>query len=93
MSLKISEIIEGWRNKLVPPEELKDIITVVSKNRNIICMNCKFHSRFHYTPLRPDDHCTHCGCTLSAKTKCLSCSCPLDPPSWGPVDVTPLKST
>jgi len=28
--------------------------------------------------VRPDAHCTNCGCTLSAKTKCLSCSCPLN---------------
>jgi hypothetical protein len=33
---------------------------------------------YHKTPLRPDAHCTHCGCTLSAKTKCLSCSCPIN---------------
>jgi len=25
-----------------------------------------------------DEHCVECGCTLSAKTKCLSCSCPLE---------------
>lgn len=27
--------------------------------------------------MRPDEHCVECGCTLSAKTRCLSCSCPL----------------
>ena len=27
--------------------------------------------------IRPDIHCTHCGCTLSAKTACLSCECPV----------------
>jgi len=26
--------------------------------------------------MRPDNHCTDCGCTLAAKTKCLSCECP-----------------
>lgn len=26
---------------------------------------------------RPDEHCTQCGCTLSAKARCLSCNCPL----------------
>lgn len=31
-----------------------------------------------YKSLRPDVHCTHCGCTLSAKTRCLSCSCPIN---------------
>ena len=42
-----------------------------------ICNNCPHHSKHHNTPLRPDAHCTHCGCTLSAKTKCLSCACPI----------------
>jgi hypothetical protein len=28
--------------------------------------------------IRPDVHCTDCGCTLAAKTKCLSCQCPLE---------------
>jgi hypothetical protein len=27
--------------------------------------------------VRPDEHCTNCGCTLAAKTRCLSCECPL----------------
>ena len=33
--------------------------------------------------MRPDVHCTNCGCTLSAKTACLSCNCPIN--LWGPV--------
>ncbi len=34
-----------------------------------------------------DEHCTDCGCTLSAKGKCLSCECPLEGENkkWGPV--------
>ena len=27
--------------------------------------------------LRPDEHCTNCGCNLDAKRKCLSCECPV----------------
>lgn len=46
----------------------------VSKERLEICNNCGWHSKFHKT-LRPDDHCTDCGCVLVAKTKCLSCYC------------------
>lgn len=42
-----------------------------------ICFDCPMHSR-HHSAMRPDDHCTECGCTLSAKTKCLSCACPLN---------------
>jgi hypothetical protein len=42
-----------------------------------ICNDCQFHSK-NYQTVRLDDHCTSCGCTLSAKTKCLSCACPLE---------------
>jgi len=86
MYSKLKEIAEGWRNKIIPPQELEQVIETVAKERNIICMNCEYHSRFHNT-FRIDEHCTNCGCTLSAKTRCLSCKCPLDPPLWGPIDV------
>jgi hypothetical protein len=75
--MKINQIIEGWRNNLVPPSELKEVINKVSAERISICNDCEFHSKLHST-VRPDDHCTNCGCTLSAKTKCLSCACPLE---------------
>lgn len=83
---KLSEIFEGWRNKIVPPEALKEIIEVVSKERTSICEECPNHSKFHHS-LRMDDHCTYCGCTLSAKTRCLSCKCPLDTPKWIELEV------
>ena len=87
MSLKkIKQIAEGWKNTLAPEEAKKQLITTVSRARINICRNCQYHSRHHNTPLRPDAHCTHCGCTLSAKTKCLSCECPLDIPKWHPVE-------
>lgn len=76
MKINLSEIYEGWRNNLFPPELLKETIEEVGNKRLAICEACEFHSRFHKT-LRPDAHCTECGCTLSAKTKCLSCACPL----------------
>jgi hypothetical protein len=72
----MSQIIEGWRNNIIPPEELKDVISIASKERMDICNNCEHISTKH-SSIRPDVHCTNCGCTLSAKTKCLSCSCPL----------------
>lgn len=87
MSLRLKEIAEGWRNNLFPPEKQAELIATVSKERNIICMNCPNHSRFHIT-FRPDDHCTNCGCTLAAKTKCLSCKCPLDPPLWDAIETS-----
>jgi hypothetical protein len=47
-----------------------------------ICNRCKFNSENKkatdkkFKTIRPDVHCISCGCTLSAKTACLSCSCP-----------------
>lgn len=78
----LGQIAEGWRNNLIPPEEIKDVIKKVSEQRLFICSTCEYHSRFHNVLYRPDDHCTHCGCTLSAKTACLSCKCPLEEPKW-----------
>jgi len=74
---QLAQIIEGWRNRLFPKEELKDIIAQTTEERMKICDNCPKHSKFHSTPLRPDAHCTECECTLLAKLACLSCRCPL----------------
>jgi hypothetical protein len=74
--LNFKQIYEGWRNKLVPPAEMRSTIQQVSKERLAICDTCVFHSKNHHTPLRPDNHCTDCGCNLEAKTACLSCACP-----------------
>ena len=35
--MKLSEIYEGWRNKILPPEKLKDKIAEVSAERIAIC--------------------------------------------------------
>ena len=75
MKSKLSQIFEGWRNNLVPPSKIKKEIEKVSDERISICESCKFHSK-NYKSVRPDAHCVNCGCTLSAKTKCLSCECP-----------------
>jgi hypothetical protein len=74
--MNLSQIYLGWRNNLFPPEALKELIQTTSLERLAICEECSFHSKFHNTPLRPDNHCTDCGCNLDAKTKCLSCECP-----------------
>ena len=74
MSLK--QIYEGWKNHLLPEERKKAFIEHVSKERINVCEQCDKHSSKHIT-MRPDAHCTECGCTLSAKTKCLTCECPL----------------
>jgi hypothetical protein len=71
----VQQIFEGWRNHLLPRKELELVIEQASKERMEICNNCEHVSTKHKT-VRPDVHCTDCGCTLSAKTKCLSCNCP-----------------
>jgi hypothetical protein len=73
--MSIIQIYEGWRNNLFPPEKLKEAIDTTSASRMDICNNCEHISTKHKT-IRMDVHCTNCGCTLSAKTKCLSCECP-----------------
>ena len=75
--MNLSQIYEGWRNNLIPPAAIKDIIRDASEERMSICNECPHHSKNH-KGVRPDAHCTNCGCTLSAKTKCLSCSCPIN---------------
>jgi hypothetical protein len=77
--MNFTQIYEGWKNNLIPEKDLKDLIIKVSDERIEICKGCEFHSdnRVGYKSLRLDKHCTNCGCTLSAKTKCLSCDCPL----------------
>lgn len=61
---------------------MKERIEEVAKSRLEICSTCRFQSENAkinkgYKSVRPDLHCTNCGCTLAAKTKCLSCECPL----------------
>jgi hypothetical protein len=75
--MNFREIYEGWKNKLAPEEALKEIIKEASLYRMEICETCDFHSKNHLS-IRPDVHCTKCGCTLSAKTACLSCKCPIN---------------
>jgi hypothetical protein len=35
------QIYEGWRNKLIPPAHLKDIIEETAKERMEICNGCE----------------------------------------------------
>jgi hypothetical protein len=75
--MSLSEMLEGWKNNLLPKEEMKTLIEAVHSERIAICEACEFHSKNHLS-IRPDVHCTNCGCTLAAKTRCLSCSCPIN---------------
>ena len=74
--MSLGQIFEGWKNHLLPEERKKAFIKHVSLERLAICNECEHHSKNHAS-VRPDAHCTNCGCTLSAKTKCLTCECPL----------------
>lgn len=81
--LNFSQIYEGWKNKLIPSADMKEQIEAVSAERMEVCNGCPHYSEnkkkdLGYKTVRPDAHCTSCGCTLSAKTRCLSCSCPRD---------------
>ncbi len=74
--MSLGQIYEGWKNHLLPEERNKAFIEHTSQIRTAICEQCDKHSSKHKS-VRPDAHCTECGCTLSAKTKCLTCECPL----------------
>jgi hypothetical protein len=74
--MSLGQIIEGWKNHLLPQEKEKAFVKHVSNERLAICNECEHHSKNHKS-IRMDAHCTECGCTLSAKTKCLTCECPL----------------
>ena len=87
---KLSQIAEGWKNNLTPSKHLDVQVVEVSNQRMSICNTCEEHSsnKKDYKTMRIDAHCTECGCVLSAKTKCLTCECPLK--KW--MAVTPTKN-
>lgn len=58
------------------------MIENVYQERIKICRDCPFFSenkkKTGWKTRRHDEHCTDCGCTSSAKNRCLSCECPLE---------------
>jgi hypothetical protein len=76
----VSKIYEGWRNSLAPSKHLAAQIKETKNERIEICKTCPEYSKNNTrgSRMRMDIHCVNCGCTLSAKTACLSCKCPLD---------------
>ena len=67
-------IIEGWKNNILRNDSnVEDI----AKKRMSICNDCEHHSKNHNT-IRPDEHCTYCGCTLAAKTRSMGSKCPIN---------------
>ena len=85
--MSLGQIVEGWKNHLLPEERTRAFIEHTSNKRLVICNGCAEHSanKKDYKTIRPDAHCTNCGCTLSAKTKCLTCECPLK--KWTATDI------
>jgi hypothetical protein len=73
--MNIRKIYEGWKNHLLPSKELKEAILSTHKSRMSVCTPCEFNSVNRMSSLRMDEHCSVCGCTLVALTKCLSCYC------------------
>lgn len=76
------QIAEGWKNTIIKD----DHVEVIAKKRLEICASCEFNSEVAtalgtYSSIRPDKHCTQCGCPLMSKTRCVSCNCPKD--KWG----------
>lgn len=84
MKIDWSNIIEGWRNQLIPPHKLKKLILKTAEERRLICDECEWNTKkIHQHKNRSFiDRCTDCGCPLIAKTKCLCCSCELEFPKW-----------
>lgn len=79
---KAKQIAEGWKNTIIKDEDVEQIAAA----RLSVCEECEFNSKnIQSTSLlkRPDVHCTKCGCPLMSKTRCVSCSCPID--RWGAV--------
>ena len=78
MSNKLQEMYDGWKNLLIPEAKIKPYIDKISRNRNNICNTCEFNSKNDKTiHIRFDIHCKQCGCTLAAKTRSLTSSCPI----------------
>jgi hypothetical protein len=75
MSFNIFEILEGWRNDLFPPEQLKEIIIKTQEERLSICKDCTHNST--NGKITAFSYCKDCGCPLKKKTACLSCNCPI----------------
>ena len=73
MKNKIKEIAEGWANYMLGRQK------IVSAQRMKICGECEYDSAKNpeAQSLRPDRHCTKCGCTLAAKTRSLDSECPI----------------
>jgi hypothetical protein len=74
-----AKIIEGLKNKIFKKEEVEE----VAKERLEICRSnqCGFYDEKGISEMAviPGiESCGACGCSLSLKTRCLSCRCGLE---------------
>lgn len=90
MRIRPKEILEGWRNSLIPPSDLRELIEDVSKERLSKCKNCPFNSTCG--EITNFSYCKACGCQLKAKSKCLSCTCGIkDYNAKNPLNPLPIQ--
>ena len=68
--------LEGWKNNILPSGDEKELIEMMSEKRMEVCNACP-HISTNHKSVRPDVHCTKCGCTLAAKTRAFDAACPL----------------
>lgn len=65
----------------MPAPNLKTLIDNTYNERIPICRECPHNSKNKSTK-SPIEHCTLCGCPLSAKLKALTSECPDNPKRW-----------
>lgn len=83
MGNRIKEIVEGWKNDLIPASHLKEVIEEMGNERLAICRECPHDSvNKGISKLVRGEYCTVCGCPLAKKTKSPTSQCPLNPPKW-----------
>lgn len=78
MKISWKGILEGVYNSIFISEQVEQVARV----RDALCRQCPLNSDIqkklgNYKTLRPDFHCTVCGCDLHLKTRALSQECPL----------------
>lgn len=71
-------ILSAIKNLVFP----KEYIEIIAQERLKICKACPLHSSNAkskgYQTRRRDEHCTHCGCPLSTRTRALQKGCPIN---------------
>ena len=82
--INISNILEGWGNKVKDKFNLLDEHTKkISQQRLVICDGCSLRVENSCSPLHFDYHIKTgeltrgCGCNLSAKSLSMNSECPL----------------